>query len=279
MKQPKCLKKKNSKKKNKIKSYPSDLSPNRWRKIRHLFSVFVRGRPLKWGFKKILDGIFYVLKTGCPWRYLPSEFPPWQTVFRYFRKWTKSKFIQKIHDLLRDKLRKKLEKKESPRIGIIDSQSSKTTEQGGARGYDAGKKIKGRKRHIIVDCLGLILGVYIHPADIQDRDGAKDLLLKIQGLYPLLSVICADGGYAGKLIEWVEEKFGIKLEIIKRSDASKGFEILPWRWIVERTLAWISRNRRMSKDFERLPETTESWIYLAMISLMSRRFEKLENTC
>ena len=165
----------------------------------------------------------------------------------------------------------------SPSVAIIDSQSAKTCAQGGDRGYDAGKKVNGRKRHIIVDCLGMILAVHVHPASIQDRDGAKPTMEKLKGIYPLLSLILADGGYRGELVRWVEEELGIELEIVKRNDAGKGFEILPWRWIVERTLAWISRNRRMSKDFERLPATTESWVYLSMFWLMSERLEEMIN--
>jgi len=159
----------------------------------------------------------------------------------------------------------------TPSAAIIDSQSVKTTEQGGERGYDAGKKVNGRKRHVLVDTLGLLLLVVVHSAKIQDRDGAKLVLAQIKGLFPLLTLIWADGGYAGQLVEWVKTHLHCILEIVKRSEQTKGFQVLPKRWIVERTLAWISHARRLSKDYEYLPQTSETFVYIAMTPLMLKR--------
>lgn len=274
MKKPKRHKsKRNQWKKKKHQKYPSSLSSTSWRTIRHFFIGKKKGRKRKHSPRATLDAIFYILRTGCQWRMLPTGFPPWQTVYSCFRRWTESGLWKRLNDALRIMTRKAVGKNKHSTVAIIDSQSAKTTEQGGLRGYDAGKKIKGRKRHILVDSLGLILEIKVHSAGIQDRDGAKLLLEHITGKYPELVLIWADGGYRGTLIEWVENTIGVRLEIIKRNDNVKGFKLLPKRWVVERTLGWIGRNRRLSKDYERYCKTEESWIYLGMISLMMNRLE------
>ncbi len=254
------------------KPYSSDLTDAEWA----ILEFFVPpakpgGRRREQNMCEILNGIFYILRSGCSWRMLPHDFPPWQTVYGYFRGWRKEGLWEQMNQALREKLRTQEGRDVQPSAAILDSQSVKTTEVRGPRGYDAGKKVNGRKRHILVDTMGLLLLVIVHAANIQDRDGAKKVLEKARECFGRLRVIWADGGYAGQLVQWVEETCHWILEIVKRSDDVKGFVVLPRRWVVERTFGWLGRYRRLSKDYEGLIETSESMVYAAMVHLMVRR--------
>lgn len=254
--------------------YSTDLSDPEWQIIGGwLPSDKPGGRPRKYPLREIVNGIFYVTRAGCQWRLLPHDFPPWWTVYFYFRLWKLLGLWEIINANLRDGLRIEAGRAVYPSAVIIDSQSVKTTEVGGEHGYDAGKKINGRKRHILVDTLGLLLKIVVHPASVQDRDGAKMLLGKMVGRMPRLVRIWADGAYAGQLVEWTSITLGAALDIVKRSDDVRGFKVLPRRWVVERTFGWFGRNRRLSKDYERKPSSSESFAYASMIRLMLRRIE------
>jgi len=256
------------------KPYPSDLTNEQWELLKPILPPDKkRGRKRTVDLREIINAILYILRAGCAWRMLPHDFPAWQTVYGYFRLWRETELFTQINATLREQERQRVGREATPSAAILDSQSVKTTEQGGERGYDAGKKINGRKRHILVDTLGVLLLCVVHSAAIQDRDGAKLVLAKSRGLFPRLKLIWADGGYAGQLIAWVKEQCNWVLEIVKRSDQSKGFQVLPKRWIVERTLAWLSRHRRLSKDYERLPETSETWVYLASTHRLLKRLK------
>jgi transposase len=256
--------------------YPSDLTTPQWKRLQVLLpAAKPGGRPRSVDLREVLNGILSLLRGGCAGRRMPQDLPPWSTCYDYFRKGRNSGLWRRLHDTLRDQVRRKAKRKTSPSMAIIDSPSVKTAEQGGPRGKDAPKKVNGRKRPLLVDTLGMILAVVVPTAGIQARDGAQLVLARIQGCFARLKKILADAIYNGGIAEWTLQFGGWVLEAVAKPERKEGgpFRVMKWRWIVERTFAWLGRCRRLSKDYERQPESSEALSYRAMIPLLLRRLE------
>jgi putative transposase len=258
------------------KGYSTDVSDGEWDILEPLMRKVLnkrdtRGRRMKLPLREVVNAIRYVLRNGVRWRDLPHDLPAWQSVYYHFDKWRERSLWKKLNKRLRKRLRQRAGKNEQPSLGLVDSQSVKGSVHKG-NGYDGGKKVNGRKRHILVDALGLLLIVIVTKANVSDQAGLKVLLKSIENKFPRLGCIKADQGYRGEAFSaWVEQTYKRLLEIVKRPEGVKGFVLLPQRWIVERTLAWLGNYRRLSKDYEVLPQTSESFIYLAMVDIMTKR--------
>ena len=255
--------------------YPTDLTDSQWDIIQDLIPpAKPGGRPRSLDMRLVVNAILYIVVGGIQWRLLPREYPKWSSVYHYFQAWQADHTWQRIHDTLRAQVRQQAGRHKQPTAACLDSQSVRTTAIPGPRGFDSGKLIKGRKRHVLVDTLGLLLAVVVTTASVQDRDGARLLLTRLGGACKKLRLIWVDGSYRGQLLDWVAAHFHFRLRVVQRPEEQKGFVVLPRRWIVERTFAWLNHHRRLSKDYERQETTSETMVRIAMIRLMVRRLAR-----
>lgn len=255
-----------------MKQYPTNLTDKQWQIIKNIIEPQKRKR--KHFLRDIMNAILYTLKTGCQWRMLPKEFAPWQSVYYYFRKWKNEGVIEELLDVIRSKVRRMFGREESPSVGIIDSRSVRTSHHvDSEKGIDGNKKIKGRKQHIIVDTQGNLLAIAVHEANVHDSKGAPEVIEKLEHKFPRLAKILADGGYKGDLADWVWKKFGWVLQVVLRPDECPSkFRVIPKRWIVERSFAWLENFRRLTIDYEFHADTAETFVQLAFCKIMLNKF-------
>jgi transposase len=264
-----------------VRRYPSDTTDAEWALLEPLLPVPAcltpaGGRPEKHPRRAIVDAIRYITDNGCKWRALPADFPPWKTVHGFLTRWNASGIIERVRDTLREQVRVREGRDSKPSAAVIDSQSVRAAETVGkpTRGYDGGKKVDGRKRHIATDTLGLLLVVMVTAASLQDRPAAKLLLDRLRQTHHRIRLIWADGGYSGTLVEWAKTTWNITVDIVKKIAGQTTFVVLPRRWVVERSFSWITRARRNVRDYERLPEHSEAFINWSMITMMTRRLTR-----
>ena len=266
---------------NRVRRYPSDMTDAEWTVVRDALPVPAwlegrGGRPEGYCHRQMLDAVFYVTDNGIKWRSVPADFPAWDRVYAFFRRWRDNGLVRELHDRLRGKVRTAEGRQVEPTAAIIDSQSVKgaASVPADSRGYDGGKKINGRRRHVITDSLGLLLMVLVTAADVTDRRAARMMLPRLRTRFRKVSLMWADGGYTGQLVDWAREKLQLTLQIVKRSDDMTGFVVLPRRWVVERSLGWLLRTRRLARDYETLPASSEAFIYFSASMLMARRLAR-----